>query len=112
MLSSSPQNGMEAGSEAARVGSSPVASRRNTIQCRQCSEMFPKKTVICPRCTRINDRSYLVLVIKLLIAALFIGIAGWAVWVSNHSENTPPAGEVEKIPRKVHGADGPPDVRF
>lgn len=82
------------------------------IQCRQCSEHFPKATVTCPRCNRWNDRSPRAFVFKSLIIAVFIATVSWTVWAIVKSENAPkPEPRVISVPDVPAGANQA-DIRF
>jgi len=89
-----------------------VPRRQNLIQCRQCSEQFVRRTMICPRCSRMNDRSPFILGVKVFAFVLFACVVTWVVrTASGHGD--PPAEE-----RVILPADAPqapvsqPDLRF
>lgn len=54
------------------------------MQCRQCTEFYAKSTVVCPRCGRRNDRSPLLIGIRLLAVAIFIFTLNWVIRASAH----------------------------
>lgn len=69
-----------------RQGNVPVGKgiggRQNFIQCRQCSEQFPKSTVICRRCNRVNERSAFIVSLKIFAVVLFVITVAWVVQVA------------------------------
>ena len=46
--------------------------RRGFIQCEQCSEEFPRNTVVCRRCNRVNSRNPVIIGLKVLGMAVFV----------------------------------------
>ncbi len=89
------------------------AGRENFVQCRQCSERFPRRaTVSCPRCGRLNDRSTLMLGFKLIAFALFIATVAWTVWAATKVGTKSPSESVKPMPKEAPAASRPPDVRF
>lgn len=119
MFDGFPQNKTAVTLQATQQCSGSVPKRQNLIQCRQCSEQFARRTVVCPRCNRVNDRSPLVLSIKALALVLFVSTVIWVVRNAASIEGAPSA-ETGAEPRpepRLHMSGSPslanePDVKF
>ena len=60
---------------------------QNLIKCRQCSEEYAPRTVICPRCNRVNDRSLVIRGLKFFALVLFVCTVTWVVRVAANFGN-------------------------
>ena len=89
------------------------SSRNGFRQCRQCTENFPRFKMVCPRCSRINDRSPVVLGLKALALVLFVSTMSWVVWAVSTRKSPPPeVDNVTVVPQKPVATETQPDVRF
>jgi hypothetical protein len=93
-------------------GSSVGVLEGSALKCRQCSEHFSRRTRICPRCGCVNDSGYLLLFAKVLVLAIFIGTAAWAVWSVKHADRGHSSEMLKPLPKFESGSGGQPDVRF
>ena len=85
-------------------------------QCRQCSEAYPRATLCCPRCGRLNNSNGIIVGFKLLIVVLFVGTAYWALRTAK-SHESPPRGDSKPMPKEAPALPGQPgsaqpDLRF
>ena len=86
--------------------------RQNLLPCRQCSEVFEKVTVFCPRCHRWNDRSPLALALRVCAVLLFVATVWWTVWAISHADQSPSAdASIAPLPTGKPGTDQT-DIRF
>ena len=69
--------------------------------------------MVCPRCSRINDRSPLVLGLKALALVLFVSTMSWVVWaVATMKVPAPEVDNVIVVPHKPVATETEPEVRF
>ena len=84
---------------------------RKRVQCEQCSEMFVRSTVICPRCARMNSRSPYVIACKFLVVVAAVLAV---IWVMNVvlDFGSRPNDHGSHIVQPPPGGTGTNDVRF
>ena len=97
MLDAIHHNAAAAKSETTAQPHASHARRPNYLQCRQCTEQFARRTIICPRCNRVNDRSPFILGIKLLALILFVGTVIWVVRVAAKVGGTSTGAEMRAV---------------
>ena len=68
--------------------------------------------MFCPRCTRVNDRSPLVLGIKFLAVVLFVCSVIFVVQIVGNTVSIPKVEEVRIERNATQAIASPPDVRF
>jgi hypothetical protein len=113
MLDAIPSRAAAAGSRRAEETTSGRARRGSLVQCRQCTEHFPRHaTVFCPRCSRLNDRSAFILGLKVLALVLFVATVSWTAWAASNVGDAPPAEGVKPLPKTQSASAGQPDLRF
>ena len=98
-----------------RIGQSQVgrSPRRNFIQCRQCTENFPKSSWVCPRCSRINDRNPLVFASKVFAIVVFAFTLLWVVRaVANNGTPPKPDNITTSSQPAVSASSAEQDIRF
>ena len=86
--------------------------RQNFIQCRQCSEQFAKRTVSCPRCNRVNDRSPVIRGLKFLALVLCICTVKWVVRVAASFGEPSAVDHMTLPPVSVPTFTSQPDLRY
>ena len=91
------------------------SSRKNFIQCGQCTEFYSRFTIACPRCSRVNDRSPFVFGIKFLVLAIFVCTVNWVVQTAGNHGSAPKPESVTVVPPPVTSVTSvvnQQDVRF
>lgn len=103
----------EGSSNGAGVGH---ARRRNYVQCGQCTENFPKTTMVCPRCGRKNDRSPFVICLQFLVVVIFVCTVNWVVRASASRGGENPIVENAEFASQLEAAtavaNAQADVKF
>ena len=88
-----------------------VPRRRGFIQCGQCTEEFPRSTVICRRCNRVNGRSPVVISLKFLALVAFVCIVSVLVRAVSGVGRYPTADDISGTTDHAP-APAQADVRF
>ena len=86
--------------------------RQNLIQCRQCSEEYAPRTVICPRCNRVNDRSLVIRGLKFFALVLFVCTVTWVVRVAAGAGDPSALERTNLRPSFSPGAADLPELKF
>lgn len=86
--------------------------RKGFIQCGQCTEEFPRSTVVCRRCNRVNSRSPLVISLKFLALVAFVCIVSVLVRAVSGVGRFPSADEISHTTDLAPASAAPADVRF
>ena len=86
--------------------------RRGFIQCGQCTEEFPRSTVVCRRCNRVNSRSPLVIGLKFLALVAFVCIVSVIVRAVSGVGRFPTADEISRVTDRSPATPAQADVRF
>ena len=87
-------------------------ARKNFIQCGQCTEMFARRTFVCPRCNRTNSHSPIILGLKFLALVAFVCLVNWVVRSIAGSGGGAGMDSITVLPQPAAATTSQPDVRF
>ncbi len=92
------------------------SNSEHLIPCRQCSERYPKSTIVCPRCNRWNDCSPLSFALRATAIVVVTAMVIWTLmFVSKAASKTKGVsgeGGLKPLPSAAPGSSGGPDLRF
>ncbi len=88
------------------------ARRRGFIQCGQCTEEFPRNTLVCRRCNRTNSRSPVIIGLKFLGLVLFVCAVSLLVRTIAGFGRFPTSDEISRAADLAPASAPQADVRF